>query len=165
MSIYDEIVTEAETKFNAGGSKTFKFKEGVNQIRVLAAGRPYQSLYMGERKTNYIHWILDRADGKMKLAFLPYTIVKTLQKFGKDPELGFENPPMPYDIKVDATKAGTKEVDYAVLPTRPTDLTEKELQQMEKLAPIDQLRDKLKAKADQEIKADADEISSDDIPN
>jgi hypothetical protein len=172
MSIYGDIVKEAETKFGAGGSK-FKFKEGENKIRILAAGKPYQSTYNGQPKVNYIHWIIDRTDGKIKLAFLPYTIVKHLKALENNKRFGFKELPMPYDIIITAVGTGTKEVEYSTLPADAVPLSEAERQEFEKTKPIDQMRDKLKQKEAEKAPMSQDEggdqndeieISAEDIP-
>src|SRR5262245_11733803 len=114
---YAEIIHEAESKFGAGKSNWFKFKEGPNKIRILDAARPYHGVgFNGEPTTKYLHWVLDRADGKIKPAHLPYRIVKALGDLEKSEDYGFDGFPMPFDVTVKATNAGSKDVEYTVIP-------------------------------------------------
>lgn len=68
----------------------------------------------------FITYILDRADGKVKIADLPYTIIKKIDSWEKDEDYGFKGYPMPYDIKVafDKDKAPAEMYDVNASPKR-----------------------------------------------
>ncbi|MDE2232886.1 MAG: hypothetical protein KGJ90_02025, partial [Patescibacteria group bacterium] len=56
-------------------------------------------------------------DGAIKLAFLPYSVVKAIRELQNDPEWAFDSFPMPRKLNIRAIGAGTKEVEYNVLPS------------------------------------------------
>lgn len=120
---------EANKEFNqSSGSEWFKFTEGDNTFRVLAepimffekfkVGICYTDCgYQGSPRT--LTWIVDRKDGKVKLAKLPYTISEQIGGLENDLDYGFTGFPMPYDITIKAVGAGTKEVSYSAPLPRP----------------------------------------------
>lgn len=121
----DKIKQAESSEFNGGGSNWFKFKEGRNSIRVLTEPEPFFEDfkrgvcytgcgYQGSAKT--LAWVIDNGDGRLKLMRIPYTISKLIASWQTDEDWAFESFPMPFDINIDATGAGTKEVDYKVTP-------------------------------------------------
>jgi hypothetical protein len=126
MSLNDKIDEANKSEFSTAGSGWLKMKEGLNQFRILTEpevifenygkGICYHECgYEGSPK--YLARVLDRADNKVKLYKIPFTIFETIAGFEKDDELQFSGFPMPYDVKVEAKGAGTKEVKYTVLPS------------------------------------------------
>jgi hypothetical protein len=173
---FEDELKAAEKAFNIGKGDTFKFQEGDNRIRVLSPGKPvathrisqkeYHTCY-GEDKgcpfhgdnekqtsVKFLMWIIDRRDGKVKLAFMPYTIMKNLVTLQNDPDYRFSAPPLPYDITVNAQKAGTKEVTYTVLPKKEEPLTVDEEREFADQKPVDEVIERLKKK---EMKGEEDE--------
>ena len=125
MSLNDKLKAAEKSEHNGGGSNWFKFHEGRNSIRVLTEPEPFfedfkkgicytDCGFTGSAKS--MSWILDHADNKLKLMRIPYTITKMIGSWQEDEDWAFESFPMPYDINIDATGAGTKEVDYKVTP-------------------------------------------------
>lgn len=105
----------------------YKLQEGDNRFRVLAEPEIiFESFKVGicytdcgyEGNAKFLTYVLDRKDNKIKLAKLPYGIGTTIAGYEHDEEYKFEGFPMPYDIKVTAVGAGTKEVKYTVLAGR-----------------------------------------------
>lgn len=122
----DKIEEANKSEFGGGGSDWFKMKEGTNQFRILTEPElMFESFKMGicyhqcgfEGSPKYLARILDRADNKVKLYKIPFTIFETISGFEQDDELTFSSFPMPYDVKVNAVGAGTKEVKYTVMPS------------------------------------------------
>ncbi len=122
----EKIEQANKSEFSSASSGWFKMKEGWNQFRILTEPEVifenygkgicyHQCGYEGSPK--YLARILDRADNKVKLYKIPFTIFETIAGFEKDDELTFSSFPMPYDVKVMASGAGTKEVKYTVLPS------------------------------------------------
>lgn len=159
--IYDEIIQEAETKFGAGGNK-YKFKEGDNRLRVLDAVKPYQSTYKGDKRVNYLHYIIDRVDNKIKLVWFPYTVVQAIGAYEKDPEYAFSELPMPYDINVVKVKTGPEvtNVKYSVVAARQNSpLTDSEKEEFLKMKPLAQVREEFKAREEaQPIESEKDRL-------
>lgn len=121
---------EKETGYGSRESDYFDLKEGDNKVRLLSfpeklvqrwTGSRYEVMIEGDptegRTIKWMAWVLDRTDDKVKLATLPHTVVKLIQAFQEDEDYAFDDFPMPYDIKITAKGAGTKEVKYAVIPT------------------------------------------------
>ena len=97
----------------------FKAKEGDNKVRLVSEFILHASSYQGRPTKKFVGYVIDRTDGAIKPAFLAKTIIDIiadLQLSGD--EYGFEEVPMPYDINIKATGAGTKEVQYSVIPAR-----------------------------------------------
>ncbi len=122
----EKIDAANKSEFSGSSSGWFKMKEGMNQFRILTEpevmfenfgkGICYtQCGYEGSPK--YLARILDRADNKVKMYKIPFTIFETVAGFEKDEELAFSSFPMPYDIKITAKGAGSKEVKYTVMPS------------------------------------------------
>ena len=137
-----DITSKAEKDYglNSGDGDWFKFVEGVNRLRILSTPSPYASHFKkgaclgkeicpeciannsepDEKKhskpsVKFLCHVFDYADNKIKLAQLPYSIIKALEMYQNDPDYSFDTIPMPYDIKINANNAGTKEVEYNVL--------------------------------------------------
>ena len=103
----------------------FKIVEGDNRIQLLSHLAPYALKWNGTRyepaepnEPNVSHkgvgWVLQ--DGLIKSATLPYTVVKAIKELMNDPDYAFEEFPMPRLINIRAKNAGTKEVEYTVIP-------------------------------------------------
>ncbi len=109
-------------------SDWFKFVEGPNTFRVLSApvvmfekfkvGICYTDCgYQGSPKL--LSWVYDRKDNRIKLAKFPYTIGEQIVAMETDADYGFTSFPIPYDMTINATGAGTKEVKYSAPLPRP----------------------------------------------
>lgn len=153
-----------------GGSGYFTFKEGDNKVRILSAGVPVQTHFMGksvkpavcygEKKgcpfhtgdentsLKYFIWVIDKADNKIKLAKFPYTVIQQIAQLQNDSEYAFEELPVPYDMNITATNAGTKEVKYTVIPARNnTPIDPSLLQEFGKKTSIEEVVKKSKEKS------------------
>lgn len=126
MSLNDKINEANKSEHASGSSGWFKMKEGTNQFRILTEPEVmFENFGKGicyhqcgfEGNPKYLARILDRADNKVKLYKIPFTIFETIAGFEKDEELEFSGFPMPYDVKVKAVGAGSKEVKYTVMPS------------------------------------------------
>src|SRR5229473_3539341 len=91
----------AEKEFNIGkGSDKFKFKEGENRVRVLSASAALQNTYTdpksGEISTRvkFCTFLWDYSENALKLAFLPYTIVKAIAALQATPDYSFSGVPI-----------------------------------------------------------------------
>lgn len=106
----------------------FAIEEGDNRIQMLSHVAPFPQVWVQAEKkyrpavegdTNVsirgVCWVLQ--DGKIKEAKLPYTVVKAVRELMQDEEWSFEEFPMPRQINIKAKNAGTKEVEYTVIPS------------------------------------------------
>lgn len=136
-----ETIAEGN-KMGAGSGRAefFDFKEGSNKVRILTVFTPYASHYKAgaclgkddcpicksneketdDKKKNfpsvkYVCYVLEYPTLQIKLAQLPWKVAKGIQDLQADPDYTFDEAPMPYDIKINATGAGTKEVQYSVI--------------------------------------------------
>lgn len=126
MNLQDKIDEANKSEHSSAGGGWAKLKEGKNQFRLLTEpvvmfedfkkGVCYTGCgFTGSAK--YLVYILDRADKQVKLWKMPYSLFKQLVAFQEDEDFAFENFPMNYDIKIDAKGAGTKEVEYTMMPS------------------------------------------------
>lgn len=150
-----------------GGSDFWKPADGQNKLRILVTPEIVVSRYkfgvcydgaeyckkenLGPKDTlsyKWLTWIIDRADGKLKLYSMPFLVAKALTALKTNDEYGFVEFPMPYDITLDVKGAGTKEVVYSVLPARKeTALTEEESDELEATTDVSKVIDAMKDKA------------------
>jgi hypothetical protein len=112
---------------SSSGGSYFKFVEGKNQFRVLTepemifekfdpARKKYDICYTDcgyEGGAKFMCYVYDKLSRKIQIAKLPYSIGVKIGDWEEDEEYAFQGFPMPFDIKVKATKAGTKEVEYS----------------------------------------------------
>jgi hypothetical protein len=143
-----DTMKRAEEDFGLGKGQYFKVKEGANKIRLLSTCVPYQSEFKGQTNVKFLCWIIDRVDeNKIKLYFMPTTILNAVGGLQMSDDFGFEDVPMPYDITIMAKGAGTKEVEYTVVGARQnTPLTGAEQQAFDEKPSIEEVIEKLKEK-------------------
>lgn len=154
---------KAEDAGLLGSGGFYKYQEGDNRIRLMSECLPHTSVFQGTKNFKWLCYILDRRDGKVKAHFMPHKVYKAIEALQVNDDYAFSEVPMPYDITIKATKAGTKEVEYAVMPARKeTPLTEDEERDLYKQKPLDELQAALKEKQKGEKPASAP--PSDDEP-
>lgn len=140
---------EAEDSGMLGSGGFYKFKEGDNRIRLMSICLPHRSVFDGKPNFKWLCYVLDRRDGEVKAHFMPHTIYKSIEALQLDPEYTFDDVPMPYDVNIKAKGAGTKEVEYTMLPARrATPLTGEEQEKLEAVKPLEEVKQALDAKQD-----------------
>lgn len=108
------------------GGDYFKIVEGDNRFQLLSHCAPYALKWNGARyepaeegdtgiSWKGVCWVLQ--DGALKLATLPYTFVKSVKALMQDEDYAFAEFPMPRAVNFKATGAGTKEVEYSLIPS------------------------------------------------
>jgi hypothetical protein len=105
----------------------------------------------------------------LKLAFFPYAVAKQIAALEKSEDYAFSGVPMPYDITVDATNAGTKEVEYKVIPARnDSDVPSEATAALAKQKPIDDVKhlimDQQSHSATASTSGSNEEITGEDLP-
>lgn len=114
-------------------------------------------------------WGLVRATGELAIVDLTNSVAEKLLNFMRSDEYSFKAFPMPYDINIKVTKKkvanpGPKDIEYDVIASRKdTPVTEEELKELERKAPISQIMERMQAKQKERFEsggADADEHSS-----
>jgi hypothetical protein len=124
-----------------------KLKEGQNRLRLVDGCLPHDDTYQGRKNFKWLTMVIDRADGKVKPFFMPHTIYKQIEELQMNPDYTFETLPMPYDLTISAKKAGTKEVEYTLMPARKeSPLTAAERQEMAAAKPLADLQKALREK-------------------
>lgn len=132
---------QAEESGQLGGGGFFKFKDGDNRLRLMSVCLPHTSTFDGRKNFKWLCYVLDRRDGEVKAFFMPHRVYKAIEALQMDPEYAFEEVPMPYDVNIKAKGAGTKEVEYTLLPARrATPLSEEELDKLEAAKPLEELK-------------------------
>lgn len=144
----NDTIKKAEQEYGFGKGEYFKVQEGSNKIRVLSPFVGYESEFKGNKNFKFVCWVLDRKDNVIKPYFMPVSIANMIGDLQLSDEYSFSEVPMPYDITIKATNAGTKEVTYTVIPS-PTriDITSEEHAEFSKKMSIDEFVEKLKEKA------------------
>ena len=157
----EEERAKSEGYYTPSSSDYFNLEEGDNTFRILAMPEQVFERYLPSAKKYEICytdcgyqgtpkfrvWVLDRKDNLIKIAKLPYTIGTLIAKYQTDEDYAFEDFPMPYDIKVNAKNAGTKEVEYTVTP-RPqrTDVEASIMEEFAEKTPMAEIVAKMKDK-------------------
>lgn len=146
----------------------FELVEGENKFQLLTycapqalkwTGNKYEPAVEGDTNLSIkgVCWVLQ--DGLIKLAKLPYTVVKQVRALQNDPDYTFEDFPMPRVIKVNAKGAGTKEVEYSTIPSpKETSVSEEILAELAKKLTPEEMIEKMKGKSLEE------DIKPEDIP-
>ncbi len=154
---------QAEKAGLLGSGDYFKLKEGDNRFRLMSDCLPHPGEYQGKPNFKWLCYVIDRKDGQIKPFFMPNVIYKGIEALQLSDDYAFGDVPMPYDLTINAKKAGTIEVEYTLLPARKeSPITATEYQEYEKLKPIEELQKALqKEKAGQS--APSGPVSADDI--
>lgn len=148
-----------------------KLKEGDNRFRLMTMCLPHAGEYQGRKNFKWLCYVLDRMDGKVKPFFMPHTIYKKIEALQVDDDYQFSSVPMPYDLRINAKGAGTKEVEYSLIPAKKeTPVTADEMQQLRAMKPLAEFQGALKeknAKQTPQAPAQHDEpadYNDDDVP-
>lgn len=181
---FNNQLEQDSKEYSYGKSQYFKFEEGDNKVRILSPGIVVGQHYLGKNTKPAVcvgekegcphhgdnlpparpQWMLYLWNYKaenVQQARMPYTVMQSLAKLQNHPEYKFDDLPMPYDITIVAVNAGTKEVQYTVMPARQnSDLPEKCQEQYAKKKPIQEVVDGMRLKS---VSQD-DDISPDSIP-
>lgn len=171
----DWVDTHEQKTQEERSKEYFNIAEGDNRFQVLThcapmaqrwTGSKYEPAEMGEEGVSIkgVCWVLQ--EDMIKLAKLPYTVVKSVRAFQNDEETAFDDFPMPYAINVKAKGAGTKEVEYTVIPSRKeTPISAVILEELKKKPSPEDMIEKIKAKSPKESnEAKADILSGDEAP-
>jgi hypothetical protein len=129
----NETIKRAESEYGLGKGEYFKVQESANKFRLLSPCVGYQGSYQGKPNFKFVCWVIDRRDeNKVKLYFMPQTVLDMIGALQMSDDYGFQEVPMLYDINIMAKGAGTKEVQYSVVPSpKAESLTGAELQAFE----------------------------------
>ena len=174
MSWVDEKQKEIDAEREQG---YFKIAEGDNRIQLLSHCAPLAQVYDPATKKYHVAvegdknvsikglcWVLQ--DGLIKQAKLPYTVVKAVKDLMEDPDYAFEEFPMPRLINIKAKGAGTKEVEYSVIPS-PKDAPELTAELKKELAEKptpEEVIEKIKNKSAPAPEYPDQEVNPEDIP-
>jgi hypothetical protein len=143
---FNDTMELAKKEYGLGKSEYFRPKDGDNRIRVLSAAIPYQSEFKNKLRVQFVCWVIDRADSKIKLYFMPVSILDAIAAFQRDQDYAFEEVPMPYDINIKTEGAGDIKVKYNVVPSpKQTPLTEEEKAAFTEIKDIEEVVQNLKA--------------------
>lgn len=103
----------------------------------------------------YLWWVIDRKDGKVKIAELPYSVCQPIADLKNSDEYGFESAPN-YDIIITKKKTGpaATDVEYSVVPSRKdTPLTEEEKATFSEKPSLEEIVEKMKSKEKEKSKS------------
>lgn len=183
----NEEIRKAELEWGMSGSAPssdwFSFEEGDNKVRILTPMPPVAEHFKagycvghgncpecektvtdkdGKEKPNkpsvkYLCYVLDYKDNKVKLAKFPYVIFSAIKDMKDSEEYAFDDMPMPYDLIIKATDAGTTKVKYTVMAGRSnSDVSEETLEKLSKMTPPDEIKAKMREKKLRELGVEVD---------
>ena len=152
-------------------SDWLKIKEGRNKVRVLSGLEPIPSHFkygycLGEKdctfrnedgehprpSVKFTTWVWSYDEKAIRLANFAWKIAESLRTLSHDPDYAFTEFPMPYDVTITATGAGTKEVEYGVTPARAnSDVPPEALKALEKKKSPADVREAMKKKKMKEL--------------
>lgn len=159
------------------GKDYFNMQEGDNRFQLLSHCAPLALKWIGTKyvpaeeggeniSIKGVCWVLQ--DGMIKSAKLPYTVVKAIKGLMEDPDYAFEEFPMPRFVNVKAKGAGTKEVEYTIIPSpKEVEISEEILTELSKKPTPEEIIEKIKNKVVSQIKpieSPEDEINPEDVP-
>lgn len=125
---FSEAIKQAE-KEGKIGSSVFKPQEGKNTVRVVAGPLAHEEEYEGKPRFKWLVAVIDRKDGLVKPWFMPLSIAKMIRDLQESDDFAFQrsvDEPLPYDIVLSAKNAGTRDVEYGVVPRKTAPLTREE---------------------------------------
>lgn len=144
---FSERRKQAEDAGLLGSGDYLKLKEGANRLRLVSECLAHPGEYQGRKSFKWLCYVIDRVDGKVKPFFMPHKIYKQIEALQMSPDYAFDDVPMPYDLTVNAKGAGTKEVEYSLIPARKeSPITALESQEMAKAKPLEDLQKTLMEK-------------------
>lgn len=144
-----------------------KLEDGANKIRIVTPPTVAGKHWIGNKavwcvgkdsgcagcqaedpKARYLFNVIDRKDGKIKLAEFGWSIVDAIIGFQESEDYGFKAEDLPpYDLTINKTGKGL-ETEYTVLPARQnTLLTPAEQSEVAALKPISEFVEAMKGKA------------------
>jgi len=196
----DDVKNESKKYGGGSDSNYFKFEDkGVYRIRILNQPKVTATHFFGKGNPSIVcvgieegceyhkesdkkpsiklaTYVIDRKDGKIKMAELPLSISYSLNDLQEDADFAFSDFPMPYDVKItyDPDNDDPKAKYRLVASPKQEEVTiaeEKELaEKMKKQTPeqyVEAKKTKQKVKTPTDIKPtqeDHPEINPDDIP-
>lgn len=164
---YADALEDAKKRGIDSGSGWFSIKDGEKKkirfvsdaIAVQKLGQDYtkpgdEPKSVDERlRTQYLVYVIDRIDGKVKPYGMPKSVFKKLVDWEQDEDFGWSTPIPPRDFTISRSK-DTGKVEYDLKPAKnETELTEQEQQDIDKSAPIKNMAEKQQLRANKEIDA------------
>jgi hypothetical protein len=142
MVDFAAAIKDAEKAGLLGGGDYLKLKAGDNRFRLMSECLPHEGEYQGRPNFKWLCYVLDRAEGKIKLFFMPHRIYKQIAQLQKSEDYAFTEVPMPYDLTIGAdAKVGTKDVTYTLTPARKnSELTTAELKAWAEVKPLKEVQ-------------------------
>lgn len=139
MSFAEDFAKDKKEKEeNAKSGDWYKLKDGDNKFRIIS--EPVKFFEMYDQQLKYLQlwhdcglkgslkylswcWLYSKKedgsdDNKLVLIKLPYSVMEQIYGYMTNEEYGFSDFPMPYDITVKVSNAGTTDVSYMVQPAR-----------------------------------------------
>lgn len=169
----------------------YKLKEGANRMRILTQFEKVETIYRGNKYAGIVSdfnqpkeddkvtwrawaWAIIRGqkpeDDELKIVQLSRAALNQIAALKVDPEYAFEGYPIPYDLTLNAKNAGTKDVEYSVVPARAnTEVTEAEMAALNKEKSIPDIIAKMVDKqagkgGEQAVEYPEESIKPEDIP-
>lgn len=135
----------------SGSGNYLKTPPGQTRVRIVSDAVKFiknfdeKKIYMTEEgaksdidaKVRYAMWVIDRADGQIKMWETSGGMVKDLQNLSENPDYAYETPLMPYDIVINRVGTTQNDTRYTITAARQnTALTAEEVALIESTEPI-----------------------------
>lgn len=119
----------------------------------------------------YLIYLLDRTDNKVKFCYSPYSIIKAITNLQNTEDYTFKDIPMPYDLNVTYDENAGPAQKYVILPSPKFEPVSAEvLAELKTKKSLDEIREKIKEKGKVKIdpnfksKEGVQPFPDDDIP-
>ena len=171
---YEESADEFfKTDFSKNNYDFYKVENGTQKIRILSSMKPYFTSfnkatnsyfesynYFTGASNRYLTYVLDYKDNKIKIFKMPKTLAAKIKVLGADEEYKFSSFPMPYDIKITATNAGTTEVEYEVVGAKVnTEIDSKILEEYSKKKKVHEVLDAMIKKSEKKTEKEVEDYN------
>ena len=142
MAKFGDFVSVAKEHGQGAGSEWFRPPLGESKVRLVSEfeiiakhwrndikrtavcygkekGCPYHGEKEQRAKIEYLIWLIDRKDKKLKIAALPYSVMKKIADWKTSTEYGYDVLPL-FDVVISKKKTGERqmEIEYDAVPSR-----------------------------------------------
>ncbi len=173
-----------------GKSEWFKFQDGDNKVRILETPVKFFEKY--DQKLGYLQlwhdcgiqgspkyltraWLYKKdkdgnETGELVLTKLSFKLMEAIVGLMTDEDYSFSDFPMPYNINVKTTGAGTTDVNYNIVPApKHTDVPAEALEAMKDQNKLEDILEKMKDKSKKKYEglpraSDKDNLPTVDYP-
>jgi hypothetical protein len=187
MSNFKEQFKQDKEENAKAKSEWYKFQDGDNRVRILETPVKFAESY--DPKLGYLQlwhecgikgsikyltraWLYKKDKdgnevGELVLTKLSFKLMDAIVGLMEDQDYAFESFPMPYNINVKTTGAGTTDVNYNIVPSpKLTDVPAEALEALKDQTPLADIIEKMKEKSKKKYEANGqmEKLTGKDLP-